>query len=159
LLEHNAGIFAGAGLSIPAGYVNWKSLLKPLADELGLDIEAETDLISLAQFHVNDNGRHRLNQEVLDQLDKSSAPTENHKTLARLPIETLWTTNYDKLIEKSLEETGKLPDVKYTVNQLATTRKGRDAVVYKMHGDVDHADSAVITKDDYERYFLEKGPY
>lgn len=159
LLEHNAGIFAGAGLSIPAGYVNWKSLLKPLADELGIDIEAETDLISLAQFHVNDNGRHRLNQEILDQLGKSSAPTENHDILARLPIETFWTTNYDKLIEKSLEQAGKLPDVKYTVNQLATTRKGRDAVVYKMHGDVDHADSAVITKDDYERYFLDKGPY
>ncbi|MBL4713628.1 MAG: SIR2 family protein [Alcanivorax sp.] len=159
LLEHNAAIFAGAGLSIPAGYVNWKSLLKPLADELGIDIEAETDLISLAQFHVNDNGRHRLNQEILDQLGKNSDPTENHKILARLPIETFWTTNYDKLIEKSIEQTGKIPDVKYTINQLATTRKGRDAVVYKMHGDVDHSDSAVITKDDYERYFLDKGPY
>ncbi|MGH8557994.1 MAG: hypothetical protein ACRESZ_11140 [Methylococcales bacterium] len=32
---NNAAIFAGAGLSTPAGYANWKELLKPLADEIG----------------------------------------------------------------------------------------------------------------------------
>ncbi|NUO81259.1 hypothetical protein HUU05_14360, partial [candidate division KSB1 bacterium] len=42
-------------------------------------------------------------------------------------------------IENSLERNGKVPDVKYTNKQLATTRPKRDAVVYKMHGDVDHA--------------------
>jgi len=31
--EDNAAIFAGAGLSAPAGYVNWRDLLRPLAEE------------------------------------------------------------------------------------------------------------------------------
>jgi hypothetical protein len=76
-----------------------------------------------------------------------------------LPIDTYWTTNYDRLIERSLEDAGKLPDVKYTLNQLATTRKGRDATIYKMHGDVEQPDAAIATKDDYERYFLDNAPF
>jgi hypothetical protein len=29
LIEGNAAIFAGAGLSVPAGYVDWRALLRP----------------------------------------------------------------------------------------------------------------------------------
>jgi hypothetical protein len=47
-----AAAFIGAGLSIPGGYSSWKALLRPIADELKLDIEREVDLISLAQFIV-----------------------------------------------------------------------------------------------------------
>ncbi|MCX6151727.1 MAG: hypothetical protein NTX22_14485 [Ignavibacteriales bacterium] len=32
--ENNAAIFAGAGLSIPAGFVNWKNLLRDSATAL-----------------------------------------------------------------------------------------------------------------------------
>ena len=48
LEENNFAIFAGAGLSSPAGYVNWKELLRPLSQELDFDIDKETDLVSLA---------------------------------------------------------------------------------------------------------------
>jgi hypothetical protein len=78
--------------------------------------------------------------------------TENHKILASLPIRTYWTTNYDTLIEDSLKQAGKTPDIKVTVESLATTIPRRDAVVYKMHGDVSQPDKAVVTKDDYEAY-------
>lgn len=159
LNENNAAIFAGAGLSVPAGYVDWKSLLRPLADELNIDIDREHDLVSLAQYHFNANGRHRLNQQLLDEIGVSKEPTANHNILARLPISTYWTTNYDKLNEKSLENAGKIVDVKYTNNQLATTKKGRNAILYKMHGDIDHPDSTILTKDDYEQYAHKFGPF
>lgn len=32
------------------------------------------------------------------------------------------------------------------------TKPKRDAVVYKMHGDVDHPQEAVLNRDDYESY-------
>lgn len=47
-------------------------------------------------------------------------------------------TNYDKLIEKALENNGKICDIKTCCANLTTTLKGRNVVVYKMHGDVDH---------------------
>jgi hypothetical protein len=43
--------------------------------------------------------------------------------------------------------------------QLAHTKPKRDAVVYKMHGDVEHPSDAVLTKDDYERYHVKMQPF
>ena len=159
LEEDNVAIFAGAGLSSSAGYVNWKELLRPLAEELSLDIDEEQDLVGVAQFYLNENGRNRISQQLIDEIATAKKPTLNHQILSRLPIKTYWTTNYDKLVEKSLEDVGKVVDIKYTINHLATTKKKRDAIIYKMHGDIDHADSAVLTKDDYEKYPLKMKPY
>jgi hypothetical protein len=152
--ENNAAIFAGAGLSIPAGFVNWKSLLRDIAAELNLDIDRENDLIAIAQYHFNEKGnnRHKLNQLLIDEFTQGTSVTKNHKILAALPIQTYWTTNYDKLIEKAIEEEGKTADTKITQENLSTNISKRDAVVYKMHGDVSLPDQAILTKDDYEGY-------
>ena len=160
LEEENVAIFAGAGLSVGAGYVDWKKLLQPIAADLELDIDQEHDLISIAQYHLNEKqNRSGLNRALIEQLSPGHAPTDNHRILARLPIKTYWTTNYDKLIEDSLKAAGKIPDVKYTLDHLKFTRPKRDAIVYKMHGDIDHPDDAVLTKDDYERYQSTRGQY
>lgn len=160
LEEENVAIFAGAGLSVDAGYVDWKKLLQPIAQDLGLDIDKEHDLISIAQYHLNEKqNRSGLNRALIDQLSPGHAATSNHRILARLPIKTFWTTNYDKLIEDSLKEAGKIADVKFTLDHLKLTRPKRDAIVYKMHGDIDHPDEAVLTKDDYERYESKRGQY
>jgi hypothetical protein len=156
LREDNLAIFAGAGLSIPAGFVDWATLLEPIAEGLALDINKETDLVSLAQYHCNMNGSNRseLTQLLINDFCEDKEGTENHKILARLPISTYWTTNYDKLIENSLKDVKKIADVKYKKEQLQTTKPKRDAIVYKMHGDVDHSHEAVLTKDDYEKYHI-----
>lgn len=157
----NAAIFAGAGLSVPAGFVDWRDLLRPLANELDLDIDLESDLVAVAQFHVNANGnnRNRLHRALIHALSPTTPPTINHRLLARLPIATWWTTNYDKLIENSLRESGKIVDVKFAVPQLANTQPRRDALVFKMHGDIDRPDEAVVTRDDYERYSRDRGAF
>jgi hypothetical protein len=161
LVEGNAAIFAGAGLSLPAGYVDWKGLLRPLSKELKLDIDLETDLIAVAQFHYNASGknRHKLNKALLEALSRDATPTDNHKHLVNLPIDTYWTTNYDKLIENTLHTAGKVVDVKSSVPQMATTRPNRNVTVYKMHGDIERPDEAVVTKDDYETYAKEREPF
>lgn len=157
----NAAVFIGAGMSRGAGYVDWVGLLSPIAKELGLDARRESDLVGLAQFHVNANAsqRHQLNQLLVEEFSDLRDPTENHMLLARLPIEAYWTTNYDRLIERAMELAGKRVDAKYTIEQLATTKRGRDAIVFKMHGDIEHPDKAILTKDDYERYHRTHGPF
>jgi len=162
LQEENLALFAGAGLSVSAGFVDWASLLKPIAEDLKLDIEKEkANLVSLAQYHYNakGNNRSKLNQVLITNFCKDVEITPNHEILARLPISTYWTTNYDKLIEKSLEDAGKRPDVKYTKAHLAQTKPRRDAIVYKMHGDIDHPDETVLTRGDYEEYHVERQPF
>jgi hypothetical protein len=63
LLQGTAAIFAGAGLSRASGFVNWKELMTEIAEDLNLDIDRETDLVALAQYHFNDRaGRAKLNR-------------------------------------------------------------------------------------------------
>ncbi|WP_299845265.1 SIR2 family protein [uncultured Roseovarius sp.] len=162
LQEENLAVFLGAGMSVAAGFVNWAELLEPIAEELELDIEKEqANLVSLAQFHYNKKGKNRskLNQLLVTNFCGKTEATANHQILARLPITTFWTTNYDKLIEKSLENAGKIPDVKFTKAHHLKTTPRRDAIVYKMHGDVEHPNEAVLTRLDYEKYHVEKQPF
>ncbi|WP_245698731.1 SIR2 family protein [Salimicrobium album] len=152
--EDNAAIFAGAGLSRTQGFVNWKELLRELAEYIGLDVDKESDLAEIAQFYVNSKrqNRHSLNQKLLEEFTKDAVTSENLRILASLPIFNYWTTNYDKLLEKALEEQNRKPDVKTAQQDLAQNVPQRDAIVYKMHGDINRPEETVLIKDDYEAY-------
>lgn len=154
LAENNVAIFAGAGMSKAAGYVNWSELLKDIAKDVGLDVEKEHDLISLAQYHANKRGNKAgLIKKILEEFSEQAESSESHKILARLPITTYWTTNYDTLIEDSLKEALKVVDIKHRAKQLLNTRPKRDVIVYKMHGDVTDPGDAILTKEQYQSYF------
>ena len=151
--EGEAAVFVGAGLSTPAGFVSWKELLREIAEELDLDIDKESDLIALAQYHVNHSrGRGKINQKLMEEFTRDAVPTVNHHLLATLPLATVWTTNYDHLLEEAFEAAHKRVDRKVVAQDLARTVPKRDVVIYKMHGDILRPDEAVLTKDDYERY-------
>ena len=153
LQSGDAALFVGAGLSRPSGFVDWKGLLRDVATELKLDVDREHDLIALAQYHVNDRqGRGHINQLLIEEFTKDTEVTENHRLIATLPVHTVWTTNYDELLETAFREGHRKPDVKITNQNLATTLPNRGVVIYKMHGDCRQPHDAVLTKDDYETY-------
>lgn len=157
--NQSAALFIGAGFSQSSGYVNWKGLLKDIAEELELDINRENDLVSLAQYYCNQNTRTKINQLIKDNFSEVKVPTENHKIIARFPIFTYWTTNYDSLIEESLKENYRVVDVKRKNSDLSLTHPNRDAIVYKMHGDNSIPEEAVILKEDYEMYYKKYSPF
>lgn len=151
--EGYAAIFTGAGTSVGAGFVDWKELVRPFAEEIDLNIDKETDLIKVTQYYHNTKrGRGAINQKILDAFSSTENITDTIEILTRLPISTYWTTNYDQLLEEGLKTNNRKADVKITDANLATNKYDRDAVVYKMHGDTSSPEKAVITKDDYETY-------
>ena len=152
LKNNNLAIFAGAGLSRASGFVDWTTLLSGIASNLGLTIDRDTDLVSLAQYYCNDYGRQGINEAIIEQFEKDAEINENLEILSKLPIEIYWTTNYDSLIEDTLRKNKKTVDVKINQSQLKYYKSNRDVIVYKMHGDRENPDEAVITRDDYESY-------
>jgi hypothetical protein len=98
-----------------------------------------------------------LNRQLVQEFARGHECTENHHLIARLPIRTIWTTNYDRLIESAFEAAGKRVDRKTTHENLSITLPKRDVTVYKMHGDIEQPHDAVLTKDDYETYSLKRG--
>lgn len=153
LQSGDAALFVGAGLSVASGFVDWKGLLRDVAAELKLDVDREHDLVALAQYHVNDRrGRAHINQLLIEEFTKGAQLTENHRLIATLPVHTVWTTNYDELLETAFAANHREPDIKITKQNLATTLPNRGVVIYKMHGDCRQPHDAVLTKDDYETY-------
>lgn len=148
-----AAIFAGAGISAGAGFVQWSGLLKDAAEELNYKIDDHTDLVALAQYYVNETkDRMSFFNAIKKNFPGGTTPLKNHKILASLPIKTYWTTNYDHLIEEALLQEGTKVDVKKTVNSLSVSSGGSDAIVYKMHGDIDDPTTCILTRDDFENY-------
>lgn len=154
----NLAYFLGAGVSIKSGYSDWKSLMKDIADELNLNIEIEDDMISIAQYYKNRHkSRNRLNQKITDEFGRKAEPNDLIKIICRLPVRSIWTTNYDELIEKEFDNINRNIDVKRRINDLSISKPNRDAILYKIHGDITEPDKAVITRDDYESFDETRG--
>lgn len=149
-------VFAGAGVSINSGYVDWKGLMKPIIDQLG--VSSDIDLALVAQLYENEFGRHYINQLIFNEFNRPCKDNKLIEVLGTLPIKSYWTTNYDSLIEDTLSKNpiGKVIDVKINKDQFKYHVPNHDVVVYKMHGDKKHPDNAVITKNDYETYDTER---
>ncbi len=158
IMRHgNAAIFAGAGLSVPSGYLDWKQLLKPLAEEINLDMDKETDYLAVAQFYYNEkSNRSSINDAIKSAFTGATTKNKNIDIITRLPINTYWTTNYDRLIEKGLDSNNRKFDVKISKENLVQNISDISATVYKMHGDVQFPEDTVLIKNDYETYRVKR---
>jgi hypothetical protein len=154
LSEGSAGLFIGAGISIGAGYPSWRQLVKEMAEDIGLDIALETDLPGIVQWYLNKAGRMRTRlAHIITQHFAEERPIpEVLRTLARLPIRHIWTTNYDSLVERAWREQRKKVDAKAIDKDVAHENPWAHTVLYKMHGTVEHPSDVVIAKADYEEY-------
>ena len=154
-LESRGGsVLIGAGLSISAGYPDWRTLLRDVAKELGLDITNETDLAAVAQYSINKSAgsKAKMRAAIVDHFPPKADAPRPFKVLARLPLRHVWTTNYDTLIETAWQLERKLVDVKSRNADLGHEMPWAHTILYKMHGSADHPADVVIAKDDYELY-------
>ena len=81
--DENAALFAGAGVSRPSGFVDWKELLRPLAEDIGLKIDDEHDLTLVAQQVRNKAGnRNSINQSIMNAFNREVDLNDNVRILA-----------------------------------------------------------------------------
>ena len=81
--DGNAALFAGAGVSRPSGFVDWKELLRPLAEDIGLKIDDEHDLTLVAQQVRNKAGnRNLINQSIMEAFNREVDLNDNVRILA-----------------------------------------------------------------------------
>lgn len=155
----NGILFIGAGLSSGAGLPGWLKLVRPLARSVSYDLPDEdkfitTDhLLTAAQRYENQRGRNSLVQYLLDHLDTTSIqPTLVHRLIASLPVQVIFTTNYDDLIERALREASRLLSIVVSETELPFWSGNRVQVV-KLCGDLHRPESIILTKQDFNTYF------
>lgn len=151
----NAGITNGAGERMPLGgdLAHWiaRDLLGDASDTLDLEDAAE-----MARERV---GSAAVNTYLYERF-QSFRPGAAHRALIQLPWDTVYTTNYDLLIEEAASD----PAVKpagiirpiYSSATPVTDLAETDIPYYKLHGSVDAANTPegrlVLTREDYRYY-------
>jgi predicted Rossmann-fold nucleotide-binding protein len=152
-------IFVGSGISYDSTQLDWFKLLKPLTDDLGIKLNEETDdLPLLAQYIVNQytGNRGPLINQISKVLNKKFTLNDYHKALAGTKVSTLWTTNYDMLLEAAFSEF--LADVKVNEDSISRNVTNSEIEIIKMHGCISRSrhEDIVITQEDYEDFLQNK---
>lgn len=136
-----------------AGLLGWNQLVAEIGKELGAPDTA--DFLVLAQvFSSKPSGRNRLIKMLQKYLDVDLEPTSAHKLIAKLPVSTYLTTNYDRLLDDALRrEKGDITPICF--NSAIPYQSAQKVKYFKLHGDIKLPNTIVLTKADY-RDFLRK---
>lgn len=151
--NNEAALFLGAGMSSEAGLPSWKKLFEPLARELGIDLDTTNyQLYDIAQFYANDKGISQLHKRVSAEINKIDETSETLDELTNLQCNSIWTTNFDKVIENNYYKKGKRTNIIHSEENLVSVELNKNINIFKMNGDIDNLKHAIITKKDLEEY-------
>lgn len=153
-------IFVGAGVSMAAGYPSWSGLLREIGDELEVDAKNVHDLAALAQWSIQESGgATRVRNVIKNEIGPDKPIPETVSIISRLPVRHIWTTNYDRLIERAFEAIRRPLTPVSGPKDLALRVTPGASLLYKMHGSVERPEDIVISTDDYELFRSRRGQY
>lgn len=155
LRKKNVILFVGAGLSMNLGLPSWDDLINHIAEDLGYDADVFKtygDNLSLAEFYEIEKGTIGSLRSWMDQkwhangikIDKSII----HKLIYDLDFPIIYTTNYDRWIERTYDLYGKDYRKIVKVNDLVNLNP-KSTQIIKFHGDFDDDSSIVLTEESY----------
>lgn len=148
----NVSLFLGAGVSASAGMPSWAALLEPCAKQLGITIDNNVDLFLLAQYYANEYGYSALKRVINDSINQLNYESSLVDKLLDLKFRSIWTTNYDRVIEHNLARKRVLINSIYDDKDLSNITSSNRVSIYKMNGDISNLDRIVITQKDIEQY-------
>lgn len=160
LNDGTGSVFIGAGVSMAAGYPSWSELLEEIGEELGVSSKNVHDLAALAQWSILENGSAtRVREVIKNKISPDKPIPDTVEVIARLPIRHIWTTNYDRLVERAFQEINRPLEPIAGAENLSLKSTFGASRLYKMHGSIDRVDDLVISTDDYELFRSKRGAY
>lgn len=157
----NASVMVGAGFSRNAdmdetvSMKDWNSLAKIFFQKLysrtptGEDLAFKTPM-RLASLVETSFGRTELDKMIYESLpDERIAPGEIHKSFLNLKWKDIFTTNYDRLLEKAAIDSERHYNIVTNKETLIYTQSPR---IIKLHGSFPDIHPFIMTEEDYRIY-------
>jgi hypothetical protein len=159
LSKGTGSLFVGAGVSAGSGLPDWEQALSELTKErLSIEIDRSDSFPLLAQYIVNKDmgNRGSLISSLKSIFHRLSRQNPNHHAISLMNVKTIWTTNYDTLLEEAFA--GSHIAVRVNDDGITWPIPAADIEIIKMHGCIDRSrqDDIVITQEDYEDYHIRR---
>jgi hypothetical protein len=182
-----AVLFVGSGLSAGAGLPSWWELIIRLLEELPAEVQASyrradgewkaltfDDYLDIASWHwivqeareegaegsaLRDHRQH-IRELFSDHATQHLHPTLAHYQLLSMPWHYVVTTNYDVMLERTLEAQRQPLQLVVTDEEIPKAGVRGLTTVIKFHGHAaepdapgGHDSSIVLTREEYEHFF------
>lgn len=151
-LDNRISLFLGAGGSRDAGYPSWADLFKPIARELGMQTDDNTDYYKLAQYYSNSFGQATLRQKINERINRNYFQSPLLDELIDIGFTNIWTTNFDNAVELNFQRRGILTNKVFKDFDFSNVDLNRRINIFKMNGDVTNLNDIIATQSDYEGY-------
>lgn len=163
LIENKSSAMVGAGYSynsekesdLVKDFSNWQQLgkcfFKSLYNREYKEEDGEIDTSILASKVEGKYGRIEVDKIIKEAIpDKGHKPGKLHKRLLELPWNNVYTTNYDTLLEDTINYIDRGYGVVYTKEDISTVSNQHR--IFKLHGSYPSTKPWIITKEDYNNY-------
>lgn len=158
-VENKVIPFVGAGFSknaiLPNGLAapDWNELGKKVADYIpDYEYANAIDALSLFETHFS---RVKLMELLSKMLHVNELkPGDAHRSFCNVFFDTICTTNFDFLLEHTLQETRRPHSIIVSEDRLPIDMQEKTKLI-KLHGDFNHPERMVITERDFD-VFLER---
>ena len=148
-------VFVGAGVSMNSKLPSWNELIRDYAEKLGMIKEDEyrsfnaEETLDIPEIYYDKFGKIKY-YEILEKRfsDRKYLPNSIHKSLKKMDLNYIITTNYDKLIEEEFKNKN-IYDIITKDNELPYSKTNK--AIIKMHGDLKNR-NVVLKKSDYDNY-------
>ncbi|EGD43166.1 hypothetical protein NBCG_02520 [Nocardioidaceae bacterium Broad-1] len=151
----STAVLLGAGVSIPSGAPSWTALKDQLVRRLDPNLKLDADLPLVSEILERQVGRRALIEETIKLVDVE--PIGGIRSFPKFPWKSIYTTNYDRLIEKSAEAAG----IEYATIRsrfdLPALEQRSLLPIFKLHGCISQdrvfgdSSSLILTKGDYRK--------
>jgi predicted ATPase len=166
-------LYAGSGLSAPAGLPSWPQFAQQL-----VRAAADSELVGAQDVEFYTSAlRDRKTDYVVDEIVGSApaaflqqflaatflgkTPPEAHQVVRDLPFAAALTTNFDDLLERTLSSrlAGLAPFTPQDTEALLTAFTRRTFFVLKLYGSLDRPASVLVSPAQFDRAISENRPF
>lgn len=154
LQKGNTILFVGAGISASVKLPNWEKLIEQLAKDLGYDTDVFKeygDYLALAEYYRQEKTFENLQNRMKRKWNVKKEAIRNselYKTIIDLNFPIIYTTNYDRCLEKAMDIWKKKYKTIVEVKDIADIEPDTVQIV-KFHGDIMVKDSLVLSESQY----------
>lgn len=148
-------LFVGAGISMRLGLPSWRQIVDHMAKDIGFDPDIYRTFgndLTLAEYYRITRGQIGPLRSWADRewhtTTMDISKSRIHELIATSDFDLIYTTNYDRWIERAFDYHNRPYTKIVNVNDIVTIDQSKTQIV-KFHGDFDDDTSIVLDETSY----------